>query len=238
MSASDSTSDRIRTPNGDIETTEILKNLLNLEKIKENVYRGNSQYTSWGRIFGGQLMAQGLMASFNTVPDGYPCNAFHAQFLRSGSVEKPVVLTVERVRNGRSFINRSVDISQDGELIFRLSASFHKIEIGVTHRTPMAEYESPETCAKLTENGKIRHYDPRIKPPAAIMQAPRVGRIIDENPFSLVGSNDKEIRGKPTATWIRIGSETLPQDNIKFQQCGIAYFSDWALSPAGLYGHG
>ena len=110
------------------ETTEtnVLRELvaqLGLEKIEENLFRGQSQDLGWGTVFGGQVLGQALSAAVQTVPSQRYVHSLHAYFLRPGDVSKPIVYDVDRIRDGGSFTTRTVRAIQSGHPIFTMSAS-------------------------------------------------------------------------------------------------------------------
>src|SRR6202789_2297764 len=128
-----------------------LLTLLDLEKIEENVFRGLSPPERVQRVFGGQVLAQALVAAQRTVPDGRACHSFHAYFLRPGDPKVPILYEVDRSRDGASFTTRRVVAVQHGRGIFNLSASFHDLEEGLEHQIPMPEVPEPESLAPLFE---------------------------------------------------------------------------------------
>ncbi len=82
------------TASGIVRVSSVLEALLDLEKVGENIFRGNTHQVPWGRIYGGQLVAQGLMASYRTVREDFIAHSVHAMFLRPGRIDKPVVYVV------------------------------------------------------------------------------------------------------------------------------------------------
>src|SRR5512140_2482575 len=100
-----------------------LVQLLALERIEENLFRGQSQDLGWGRVFGGQVLGQALSAAAYTVPADRLVHSLHAYFLRPGDGSKPIVYEVDRIRDGRSFTTRRVVAVQHGQPIFNLAAS-------------------------------------------------------------------------------------------------------------------
>ena len=106
------------------ESLEFLVNLLDLEPIEVNIFRGVSPNEDRQRVFGGQVAAQSLMAAGRTVDVGKP-HSLHAYFLRPGDPTVPILYEVDRIRDGRSFTTRRVVAIQHGRAIFHLSASFH-----------------------------------------------------------------------------------------------------------------
>src|SRR6201999_1170198 len=111
-----------------------LVKLLALERIEENLFRGQSQDLGWGTVFGGQVLGQALSAAVQTVPKERNVHSLHAYFLRPGDVAKPIVYEVDRIRDGGSFTTRRVVAIQSGHAIFNLAASFQKAEAGFEHQ--------------------------------------------------------------------------------------------------------
>ena len=111
-----------------------LIDLLNLEAIELNLFRGFHPLGQTGRLYGGQIMAQALMACGCTVDSDRLPHSLHGYFLRPGDPDVPVLFTVDRIRDGRTFTTRRVVAIQHGEAIFNLSASFQKAEAGLDHQ--------------------------------------------------------------------------------------------------------
>src|SRR6266446_7013289 len=107
---------------------EELVTLLALERVEENLFRGQSQDLGWGTVFGGQVLGQALSAAVQTVPPERSAHSLHAYFLRPGDVSRPILYDVDRIRDGGSFTTRRVVAIQNGQAIFNLAASFHKEE--------------------------------------------------------------------------------------------------------------
>ena len=132
-----------------------LIDLLDLEPLEVNMYRGWSPNEERLRVFGGQVAAQSLVAAGRTVADGKgverPVHSLHAYFLRPGDPKIPILYQVDRIRDGRSFTTRRVAAVQRGEPIFHLSASFHVPEDGVAHQEPMPPVPDPETLPTFAE---------------------------------------------------------------------------------------
>ena len=111
--------------------------LLALERIEENLFRGQSQDLGWGTVFGGQVLGQALSAAVQTVPPDRHVHSLHAYFLRPGDVARPIVYDVDRIRDGRGFTTRRVVAIQGGEAIFNMAASFQIAEPGFEHQDVM-----------------------------------------------------------------------------------------------------
>src|SRR4051794_36467063 len=123
---------------------ELVK-LLALERIEENLFRGQSQDLGWGTVFGGQVLGQALSAAVQTVPPERHAHSLQAYFLRPGDVKRPIVYDVDRIRDGSSFTTRRVVAIQGGHAIFNLAASFQIEEAGLEHADAMPEVPLPET---------------------------------------------------------------------------------------------
>jgi acyl-CoA thioesterase-2 len=135
---------------------ERLVDLLDLEQIEVNIFRGRSPEESLQRVFGGQVAGQALVAAGRTTDGERPVHSLHAYFLRPGRPGVPIVYQVERVRDGRSFTTRRVTAVQQGRTIFNLTASFHKPEEGsFEHQLPPArEVPDPESLPTVSQEIK------------------------------------------------------------------------------------
>jgi len=117
--------------------------LLKLEQVEENLFRAFHPEDRQRRLYGGQIMAQALMAAAQTVGAERAVHSLHGYFLRPGDPKVPAVIKVERLRDGRSFSTRRVLVVQHGEAIFSMDASFQVREEGLTHQEPMPELQPP-----------------------------------------------------------------------------------------------
>ncbi len=102
-----------------------LLTLLDLEPLKVNIYRGRNRDLGTGRVYGGQVFAQALVAARRTVDEERDAHSAHGYFILPGDLKAPIVYFVDRLRDGRSFTTRHVTAIQHGQAIFNLSASFH-----------------------------------------------------------------------------------------------------------------
>ncbi len=107
--------------------------ILDLEQIEENVFRGQHQVEDRRRLYGGQIMAQALVAAGRTVDATRPPHSLHGYFMRPGDPSIPVLFSVERIRDGRSFSTRRIVAIQHGKAIFSMDASFQEVEKGLEH---------------------------------------------------------------------------------------------------------
>lgn len=124
--------------------------LLNLEKIEENIFRGVSPKDRVQRVFGGQVLGQALMAANRTVEDRL-CHSLHGYFLRAGDPKVPILYEVDRSRDGASFTSRRVVAIQHGRPIFTLEASFQRDEPGYDHAFERPDVPEPESLQSDTE---------------------------------------------------------------------------------------
>src|SRR3954451_9771374 len=121
-----------------------LVTLLALERIEENLFRGQSQDLGWGTVFGGQVLGQALSAASQTVPAERHVHSLHAYFLRPGDAKKPIVYDVDRIRDGASFTTRRIVAVQSGRPIFHMSSSFQLDESGFDHADTAPHMHGPE----------------------------------------------------------------------------------------------
>src|SRR5580700_11933054 len=129
-----------------------LLELLDLEAIEVNIFRGVSPDEKRQRVFGGQVAGQALVAAGRTVEGDRPVHSLHAYFLRPGDPTVPILYEVDRIRDGKSFTTRRVVAIQHGRAIFNLSASFHIHETGAfDHQFPMPSAPDPETLPTFAE---------------------------------------------------------------------------------------
>ena len=129
---------------------EFLVNLLDLEPIEVNIFRGAQANEERQRVYGGQVAGQALMAAGRTVEHGF-VHSLHSYFLRPGDPSAPILYDVDRIRDGRSFTTRRVVAIQHGRAIYNLEASFHDHEEGLEHQFPMPDVPPPEDLLPLFE---------------------------------------------------------------------------------------
>ncbi len=133
-----------------------LVSLLRLERIEENLFRGQSQDLGWGTVFGGQVLGQALSAAVQTVPSERHVHSLHAYFLRPGDVARPILYDVDRIRDGGSFTTRRVVAIQGGKAIFNMAASFQVEESGFEHQDAMPAAPSPDSVPTEQEHVRSR----------------------------------------------------------------------------------
>ncbi len=141
-----------------MQESENLIETLSLEPIEMNLFRGVSPNDGFPRIFGGLVIAQALMAAYETVEDRV-CHSLHAYFIRPGDVSIPVLYEVDRSRDGGTFTTRRVIAIQNGKQIFNLAASFQVMEEGLEYQSTMPAHPSPESVATEMEQALAENRD-------------------------------------------------------------------------------
>lgn len=219
------------------ELTSLL-GLLDLERVEQDIYRGDSREAVVPRVFGGQVAAQALVAACRTVPEGRLPHSLHAYFLRPGDPGAPIVYTVDRIRDGRSFTTRRVVAVQHGQPIFHLSSSFQCHEDGLEHQEPMPPAPDPETLA--TPEEMLPRYEELFRGsdvPQRLMKARAAVdlRYVREPPFASKG-HPREPRSQ---VWFRTnGKLDGPHDDPMLHICLATYVSDMTLLDSVLLAHG
>jgi acyl-CoA thioesterase-2 len=205
--------------------------LLNLEQIEEDIFRGVSPEERVQRVFGGQVAGQALVAAGRTVPADRPVHSLHAYFIRPGDPSVPLIYIVDRVRDGRSFTTRRVSAIQHGKTIFTLSASFHQPEPGPVHADPMPDAPPPEAIER-TSDRLARYFGGDI--PREIGDNPIELRFI--GPLSIEAERDPSLRSTRNMVWLRVNGD-LPDDPL-LHVCLMTYASDMTLLDPVLLSHG
>lgn len=208
-----------------------LLSLLELETLEVNIYRGQNRDLGTGRVFGGQVFAQALVAARRTVDDAREAHSVHGYFLRAGDLKAPIVFFVDRPRDGGTFTSRRVTAIQHGEAIFHMSASFHVGEGGLDHQSAMPDVPDPETLTPELE--QIREGAARLPP--ELRDVLTQDRPID---FRSVHSHvpGTDASREPTRfVWFRV-IDRLPDDLITHQAV-LAYASDYGFLPTSLHPH-
>jgi acyl-CoA thioesterase-2 len=132
--------------------TDIL-DVLTVERLDTDVFRGHPVPTHMARTFGGQVAGQAMMAAVGTVEASRPVHSLHGYFLRPGRPQQPILLLVDRLRTGRGFSTRHVNAVQDGETIFSMSASFHSGDDGPEHQETAPVVPRPEELSQVDPLG-------------------------------------------------------------------------------------
>ena len=199
--------------------------LFNLEKIDRDIFSWNGKNVGYKRIFGGQVMAQTLIAAYKTVNVEHFAHSFHSYFIRPGNMEKPITFTVDRIRDGKSFTTRSVKAIQDAEVIFNCSISFQKREKGLEHQVDMPDVPEPESLKSEQELREDILKELKMKKedmPMFFRQQEIEMRPVEKQNYF------KPERMPPYKnTWIK-NEGKLPDDQV-IQQAFLLYISDMGL---------
>jgi acyl-CoA thioesterase-2 len=208
-----------------------LLDLLDLEPLELNLFRGRSPQVGWQRVFGGQVIGQALVAACRTV-EGRPPHSMHAYFLLPGDPKVPIIYDVDRIRDGRSFTTRRVVAIQHGQAIFSMSVSFHVDEPSLTHQAPMPEVPPPE---QLPSENQAREWV-LANMPEPIRRYYELERPIEMRPVEYTRYLGQKFENARFHVWIRT-TGPLPDDPA-IHQCVLAYASDWTLLDTALVPHG
>jgi acyl-CoA thioesterase II len=212
------------------EALDALLDLLDLEQIEADIFRGRSPDDDRQRVFGGQVAGQALVAAGRTVPADRPVHSLHAYFIRPGDPAIPIVYTVDRVRDGRSFTTRRVSAIQHGKTIFTLSASFQFPEPGPEHADPTPDAPPPEEVEKTVD--RLARILGEVPPP--FIDAPFDLRSV--GPLTVEAQRDPWLRTTRKLVWLRVNGD-LPDDPL-LHVCLMTYASDITLLDTVLLGHG
>jgi len=209
-----------------------LLTLLNLEVIEENIFRGQSQDLGFGNVFGGQVLGQALSAASKTVDPIFQAHSIHGYFMRPGDATKPIVYTVDCIRDGKSFTTRRVVAVQKGRAIFSMSASFQKDEPGFEHQDIMPDIPGPEGIEPEIEMAKRLS----LKIPSGILEKLMCKKPIEIRVVNPVDPFQPKTLPPEKYVWFR-AIATMP-DDIATHRYMLAYASDFNLVSTCLYPHG
>ncbi len=211
---------------------EELLRLLKLEKIEKNIFRGESQDLGYGNVFGGQVIGQALSAVSRTVVSSFQAHSLHGYFMLAGDATKPIVYTVDCIRDGKSFVTRRVVAVQNGLAIFSMAASFHKNEDGYEHQDTMPDIAGPECIENEVE--LARRLSDKIPPiilEKLLCKKPIEIRVVNPiNPFAPKAMPPEKY------VWFR-AVDKIPEDKATHRYM-LAYASDFHLVGTALYPHG
>jgi len=208
--------------------------LFDLEGRGGDKFIGRRQIEGTGRVFGGQAIAQALVAARRTVPDDRHTHSLHAYFLRSGSDEFPIEFRVKRDLDGRSFSNRRVVASQQGQPILNLIASFQKPQEGLHHQfAEMPDVPPPEDLEPETA---VRRRFAETMPEGLLRNLMLRPRPIDVRSVELRNWQSPGKRKPVAHCWFRTVA-ALP-DDPPIHRAVLAYASDFQLLSTAIQPHG
>jgi acyl-CoA thioesterase-2 len=209
-----------------------LLDVLDLEPLELNLFRGTTPQVGWQRVYGGQVLGQALVAAGRTVDEPRAVHSLHGDFLLAGDPAHPILYEVERTRDGGSFTTRRVKAIQRGQAIFTMSVSFHKNEEGFEHALEMPEVPPPEALPSAGEL-MVRLIDTLPKNMQSYWKR--------ENPIELRPVDVSRYLGREPHPprqniWLKANGP-LP-DDFRLHQCVLAYASDFTLLDTALIAHG
>ncbi len=209
---------------------DLLK-LLDLERLEDNLFRGQSRDIGAPQVFGGQVLGQALVAASRTI-EGRQVHSLHAYFLRRGDVNAPIIFEVDRSRDGGSFTSRRVVAIQHGQPILTMSSSFQITEPGLDHQSPMPSAPPPpEELPDLGEiNAELVHRVPEKVQCFFRQQRPFEFRVVDPPDFLNPVKRAAEKR-----VWFRVKG-SLPDDQA-LHRCLLTYVSDYHLLDTATLPH-
>lgn len=208
--------------------------LLDLERIEQDIFRGQSRSAIVPRVFGGQVAAQALVAAGRTVPADRLAHSLHAYFLVPGDPGAPIVYEVDRIRDGRSFTTRRVVAIQHGQPIFHLSASFQTYEEGLDHQDAMPAAPDPDTLP-TAEEMLPRHLPRDVARRLVEARAAVDLRYAETPPWGSVG----EPREPRSQVWFRTNGKLGGAIDEPLLHVVLAtYVSDMTLLDSVLLAHG
>lgn len=212
-------------------TADELVALFDLAPAGDDRFVGHSALNGWKRVFGGQVLAQALVAAERTVVGRDP-HSLHAYFLLGGDPHEPILFEVERLRDGRSFTTRRIVARQKGEAIFVMVASFHEQEPGFDHAAPPPDAPEPEACPDP------RQALERLDGPTRFRMKGMLDTTwpIEFRPTDLTRYSPGVVREPRNVVWTRIG-EPLPADPA-IHRAALLYLSDMTLLDTALGAHG
>lgn len=217
-----------------LSAIEELLDILDLETLEVNLFRGRSPQARWQRVYGGQVIGQALVAACRTVDNvtSRPPHSLHAYFLLGGDPKVPIIYEVDRIRDGKSFTTRRVSAIQHGHAIFTMAVSFHVAEEGLSHQLAMPDVPAPEA---LPDEAEMKE---RIWPrmPEAVRRYYERERPIELRPVEMSRYLGEKSDDGRFHVWIR-ATGNLP-DAPAIHQCVLAYASDMTLLDCALIPHG
>ncbi|MFM2289363.1 MAG: acyl-CoA thioesterase [Pseudomonadota bacterium] len=205
---------------------EQLQRLLELERLEDNLFRGESRDIGSPQVYGGQVLGQALKAAYLTVEPGRTAHSLHAYFLRRGDFNAPIVYFVDRSRDGHSFTSRRVTAIQHGEQIFHLSASFQVPQPGFEHQAVAPEVPAPE----LLSDGDV------IDGALSARLTPRLRQyLLHERPFEFRLVPPRAPALAERMFWLRAIDRLADDDTL--HRCLLAYLCDFQLLSTSVLPH-
>ena len=210
-----------------------LIDLITLDQLDAHTFEGQNYRAPWGRVFGGQVLAQSLYAAYQTVPNDRIAHSLHGYFILGGNLDIPIVYEVDTIRNGGSFTTRRVVALQNGKAIFNMAASFQVREEGVDHQITMPDVVLPEKLSTSREQLQaLKDVNSMAYQRLKIV----LPKIFDFKPIEPISSSQLMKNSEPfNHLWMRT-TEHIDID-LPMQQQLLAYVSDYNLLNTASFPH-
>ncbi len=210
-----------------------LLDILDLETLEHNLFRGRSPQTGWQRVFGGQVIGQAVIAAQRTVDADRPVHSLHCYFMRPGDPAVPIIYEVDRIRDGASFTTRRVVAIQHGHAIFTLSASFQVEEHGMEHQMPMP-LDVPPPEALKSQRQLLAETTSEV--PESIRRFWARERPLEIRPVHVEHYLTRDKLEPRQYVWMRMAGP-VPDDR-RLHSAILAYLSDMTLLDTATFAHG
>jgi acyl-CoA thioesterase-2 len=213
------------------DVTELVDTLC-LTRQDDNTFVGGQVHSYFQRTYGGQVLAQALLAAYRSIPgEGWDAHSLNAYFLRPATTSQPIVYRVDRLRDGHTFSSRQVTGCQAGDTVFVLTSSFHADEPGLDHAVaaPTA-VPAPQDCPPITTV-----LDERFGP----LPLWHEWDCLDVR-FAGDSTTQPRPTGEADEAWMRVWARTkapLPNGNAPLHQAVLAYLSDMSLLSVSALPH-
>jgi acyl-CoA thioesterase II len=210
-----------------------LLDILDLEQLEHNLYRGRSPQVGWQRVFGGQVISQAVVAAQRTVDAARDIHSLHCYFMRPGDPAVPIIYQVDRLRDGGSFTTRRVTAIQHGHAIFSLQCSFQVHEEGMEHQMAMpTDIPPPEELS--TQFELIEKFGKHV--PDTISKFWARERPLEIKPVNVEHYTTREKLPPRQNVWVRM-TGPVP-DDARIRSAILAYLSDMTLLDTSTFAHG
>ena len=213
-----------------MNSAQELIDLLDLEQLEENIFRGQNFMAPWKRVFGGQVLAQSLHAAYQTLPADRIAHSMHAYFILGGDIQLPIVYQVDRVRDGGSFSTRRVVAIQKGRVIFNMSASFQAVQEGFEHQIAMPNVPTPDMLLsdeQLAESFKTSAPE--------LYKRYKYPRPIEFRPVEKFNPAHPQKSQPFRHVWIKLKGKA--EASLALHQQMLAYASDYFLVETAILPH-
>ena len=211
-----------------------LTQLLTLERIEENIFRGQNFMAPWGQVFGGQVLGQALHAAQQTVPADRIAHSMHAYFILGGDINVPIIYDVERIRDGGSFTTRRVVAIQKGRPIFNMAASFQLEQEGFDHQIKMPKVPQPEELK--TDQQLIESWSKEAPKAFEYLKRFRFNRPIEFRPVEQFNPLERKKHKPFKHIWLKAKGR-MSRKNKPMHRQMLAYASDYNLLTTTLLPH-